>query len=682
MPEERKPNFLIGERSPYLQEHAYNPVSWYPWGDQALKKAKNDGKPIFLSIGYSTCHWCHQLAKESFEDEVTAAFMNKNFISIKVDREERPELDAYYMGAVQAMTGAGGWPLSVFLTPDLKPFYGGTYFPPEPRYGMPSFRQVLEFVTKVWKDSREEAVVKSEEIASALAVESPATDGVLTKELLDAGYSSLASQFDQQHGGFGGSPKFPLPLAIGFMLRYHFRTGNEVALLAATRTLDSMMAGGIRDHVGGGFHRYATDRVWLVPHFEKMLYDNALIAKAYVEGYLLTKDEGYAQVARETLSWILGEMRDPDGGFYSAQDADTPQGEGVYYTWTPDEVGAVLGRAGDSFCSTYGVTRNGNFEGRTILHLKDPDTMAKGDEKPRAESKEEITRWKRRLFQARIKRQRPATDRKVLTSWNGLAISALAQAAIALRKVEYLEGATRAADFILATNSREGRLLRRSIQGEAALDGTLEDYAFFVQGLLDLFEATSEPRWLEEAKRLNKVMVDTFLDQKGGGLFMAVGDVPGRLKEDYDGPTPSGNSVAVGNLILLSEITGDEGLRGVAEGVLKHFRAKMEEQPSGHAKMLSALDLMLGGMKQIVITAPDRKAAGTMLESLTTMFIPNKTTIVVTPENYEGLATMTPLLEGRRPGKSAIAYVCENFSCKLPARTPAELARQLSGKSG
>ena len=484
----RKPNFLIDEKSPYLQQHALNPVEWRPWGEEAFKKARNDGKPIFLSIGYSTCHWCHQLAHESFEDGAVAAIINKNFIPIKVDREERPELDAYYMKAVQAMTGGGGgWPLSVFLTPALKPFYGGTYFPPEPRYDMPSFRQVLEFVSKVWKDKKSEIMENAEQIAKAISDDLSRTGrSELSSKLLDDGYGELVSSFDPEHGGYGGSPKFPLPLSSAYLLRYHHRTGRELALRCVTKTLDQMMAGGIRDHVGGGFHRYSTDRVWLVPHFEKMLYDNAQLAKLYTETYQATGKQEYATTARETLAWMLGEMRHEDGGFYSAQDADTKEGEGIYYTWTPPEVRKVLGEMDAArFSEMFGVTSNGNFEGRSILHKTAPVSDGSVDERV-------IAKWKSKLYRERMKRPRPAIDTKVLTSWNGLAISALALAGIVMENDEYRAAAKDAAEFILERSVRDGRLLRRFAGGEAALEGTLEDYAFFVQGLLDLFEATGE----------------------------------------------------------------------------------------------------------------------------------------------------------------------------------------------
>ena len=527
----QKPNHLASEKSPYLLQHALNPVDWYPWSDEAKRKARNDGKPILLSVGYSTCHWCHQMRRESFEDPKTAAFINKNFIAIKVDREERPEVDAYYMGAVQAMTGSGGWPLTVFLTPDLKPFYGGTYYPPEPRYGMPSFTQVLEFASNLWKEKREEVRANTEQVLKRVAPEAGGGTGEIPKGALDEGYASLISAFDGEYGGFSRAPKFPLPATLSFMLRYHRRTGNELPMKAALKTLDKMMAGGIRDHVGGGFHRYSTDRVWLVPHFEKMLYDNALLAKVYAEAFQLTGRGEYAQVVRETLGWLRTEMKDEGGGFYSAQDADTLEGEGRYYTWTPEEIESALGdEEAEAFCRVYGVTRNGNYEGRNLLHLEQ-GPGATGPERMALEN------GRRTLYSERIRRPRPATDTKILTSWNGLAISAFAFAAAVLGDEGFRKDAADAAEFIQRTNAREGRLLRRYAGGEAGLEGTLEDYAFLVQGFLDLFEASAEPKWLKEAIRLTDVMIQDYEDRAGGGFYLSIAAEPASLKEAYEGPT-------------------------------------------------------------------------------------------------------------------------------------------------
>jgi len=669
--QEREPNHLASEKSPYLLEHVFNPVQWYPWGNEALAKAKNDNKPIFLSIGYSTCHWCHEMRKESFEDEKTAAFINKHFIPIKVDREERPEVDSYYMNAVQAMTGSGGWPLTVFLTPDLKPFYGGTYFPPEPRYGMPSFRQVLEFVAKVWKDKREEVVGEARRIAGALETEQETgKSGELSGDLLTSAYASLLSRYDRDHGGFGTAPKFPLPLSVSFMLRYHFRTGEELALTTAKKTLYAMAAGGIRDHVGGGFHRYATDRVWLVPHFEKMLYDNALLAKVYTDAYRLTKSQAYARVARETVGWLTKEMEAEEGGFYSAQDADTEEGEGVYYTWTPKEVEGVLGREkGEEFCRLYGVTNTGNFEeGRSILHLPESDDgIFEGPEDSL-----------KRLYEARVKRPRPLTDTKVLTSWNGLAISAFAAAGRAFRQGSYLKSADRAANFILKASFKEGRLLRSYAGGTAAIEGKLEDYAYFVQGLLDLFESTGSPDRLEQGLMLTDVMVRDFFDEGNGGFYMGRETVPARTKEGYDGPTPSGNSVAVMNLLRLSEFTGDGKLRKIAEKTLGYFRGALDDHPTEHAYMMAGLDSLVNGMKEVVIVGSDRRAADGMVDAIAQTYMPASVLLVADGENYQRLAKLTPLLQGREPKRGPVAYVCENFTCKVPARSVQELMNQLS----
>jgi len=671
------PNHLESEKSPYLQEHVLNPVDWYPWSDEAKRKARNDGKPILLSVGYSTCHWCHRMREESFEDGKTAAYINKNFVPIKVDREERPEVDAYYMGAVQAMTGSGGWPLTVFLTPDLKPFYGGTYYPPEPRYGMPSFMQVLEFVSNLWKEKKDEVRANTELVLRAMSPEPVGgSRGEVTRAILDEGSASLISTFDEDYGGFGRAPKFPLPATLSFMLRHYHRSGEELAKRAVLKTLDQMVAGGIRDHVGGGFHRYSTDRVWLVPHFEKMLYDNALLAKVYAEAFQLTGLEAYAQVVRETLGWMKREMTDAGGGFYSAQDADTSEGEGRYYTWTPEEIETALG-GGDAktFCRFYGVTRNGNFEGRSLLHLE-PGLN------PSPQERVSLAKAKQALYSERLKRPRPATDTKVLTSWNGLAISALTTASGAFGDEDLQRDAFKAADFVLKTNSKGASLLRRYAGGEAALEGTLEDYAFFVQGLIDLFEASSEPRWLKEAERLTEVMIEGFEDKAEGAFYLSLVPEPTRLKEGYDGPIPSGNSVAALNLVRLAELTGEEKFRKSAERTISSFSRELQVNPSGHTTMLSAFDLLLNGAREVVITAPTARAAVEMKSEVFRRYIPDKVVVVATHSTFDELSRMSRLLEGRRPGARARAFVCQNFACKLPADSAEALREQLSPARG
>ena len=668
--EQRRENRLAKEKSPYLLEHAHNPVDWWPWCKEALAKAKNDGKPIFLSIGYSTCHWCHVMAKESFDDERTAAFINKNFIPIKVDREERPEVDAYYMRAVQAMTGGGGWPLSAFLTPDLKPFYGGTYFPPEPRQWMPSFMQVLQFAANLWKDKRGEVTANSDEVAKAVLDREGKGRAEPIKGALDECYAGLIAGFDASRGGFGTAPKFPLPLTLGFLLRYHFRTGKQLAKASALKTLDEMMAGGIRDHLGGGFHRYSTDRAWLVPHFEKMLYDNALLARVYAEAYQLTRKQDYADVARETLWWVVREMRSPEGGFYSAQDADTVAGEGVFYSWTPEEVVRFAGEVdGEAFNALYGVTRTGNFEGRSLLHLDPGKTPSKVEVAAAA-------RARRVLYARRLERPRPKTDTKVLTSWNGLAISALAFCGRVLHDSAFVEEAAKAADFVMDKLSEGGRLLRRYADGEAALPGTLEDYAFFVQGLLDLFEATGDPERLRDAIRLAETMLE-FEDRESGGLYMTLEEEPARLKESYDGPTPSGNSVAALDLARLADLTGREDFREASERILREFGTELSENPTAHACMLTALDLLVNGMREVVIAAGGPSSAMPFIDAAYGVFNPDRALVVGTEASYPALSKLTPLLEGRKPGARPLAYVCSHNVCELPADSAEALAAQL-----
>ena len=565
--------------------------------------------------------------------------------------------------------------MSVFLTPDLKPFYGGTYFPPEPRYGMPSFMQVLEFVSKLWRDSHEEVVANTQQVQKALSEQTaPRGSGELKKEVLDEGYAELVSSFDSAHGGFGGAPKFPLPNSLGFLLRYHFRTGKELALSSVLKTLDEMMAGGIRDHVGGGFHRYSTDRLWLVPHFEKMLYDNALLAKVYAEAYQLTGKEEYAEVVHETIGWLQREMKDPLGGFYSAQDADTEQGEGFYYSWTPEDVVKSLGEEqGAAFNRKYGVTATGNFDGRSLLHLEPGASSSK-------EERAGLSRSREALYSARTKRPRPATDDKILTSWNGLAISALAFAGVVLKEPESVRDAAGAASFILERCTKDGRLLRRYAGGEAALPGTLEDYAFFVQGLLDLFEADPDPRWLAESVRLADIMVKDFEDKDQGGFYLTVEAEPVRLKESYDGPTPSGNSVAALDLIRLAELTGVRDYRRGAERTVSFFKGDIERRPSAHACILEAVDLAFNGVREVVITAPDAAGTGPMREALFRSFVPDRVLLTVTNPTFPALAKLSGLLEGREPRNKPRGYVCQNFVCKVPADTTAVLASQLAGR--
>ncbi|HUI85995.1 MAG TPA: thioredoxin domain-containing protein [Nitrososphaerales archaeon] len=677
----RRPNHLIHEKSPYLQEHAYNPVDWYPFGNEAIAKAKAESKPILLSIGYSSCHWCLVLARESFEDAKTAAMINENFVAIKVDREERPELDDFYMAAVQSMAGQGGWPLNVFLTPDLKPFFGGTYFPPEPREGMPSFMQVLEFVIKAWKEKRSDVVQTASQIMDALRLNYQKTSsGEVPASVLEAGYATLVSAFDPEHGGYGAAPKFPAALTMGFLLRFYHRTRKELALRSVVKTLEEMAAGGIRDHVGGGFHRYSTDRLWLVPHFEKMLYDNALLARLYLEAYQTTHDETMVPPAADALSWMLVEMRDGEGGFYASQSADSAEGEGSYYTWTPEEVTEVLGQQdAETFCYLYGVTRHGNFEShRSILHAAhSPDDAALRLAITHSELSTKIEKWKAELYRARLKRPRPPTDKKVLTSWNGLAVSAFAKAGRVLGDQRYLDAAGGAAAFVLNHLVKDGVLLRRYIDGESAMPGTLEDYAFFAQGLIDLFEADGDPKWLEEAVALQQRTLELFRDAEDGAYFLTTESVPARIKVGYDGSTPSGNSVAITNALRISELTGNAELKAKAQESLKAFHESMEEQPSSLANMLTALDLAVNGMKEVVVTGTDGGSVAAMVREFDGHFVPEAVLVTATPARWAALSLLTPLLEGRDPAKPATVYICENNACRRPVDTPEDLRRAL-----
>jgi len=677
----KKPNRLINEKSPYLLEHAFNPVDWHAWGEDAFREAKAGDKPIFLSIGYSTCHWCHVMAHESFEDQKTAAILNEKFVPIKVDREERPDLDEVYMKAVTTLTGSGGWPLSVFLTPDLKPFYGGTYFPPVPRHGLPGFPEVLNFIADTWKSKRAEVVKSSDEITKAIS-EAYALKGeeALSKVLLDNAYAVVLSAHDSQFGGFGRPPKFPLPSYLGFLLRYNARTGKGSALGPVMKTLDAMADGGIHDHLAGGFHRYSTDRYWLVPHFEKMLYDNALLARVYADAYRATRVERYAWTARDTLGWILDEMTSPEGGFFSAQDADTAEGEGYYYTWTPSEVLDVLGKEdGAVFCEHYGVSPEGNFEGgRSILSVtKSAERTASKLGLTADEVEKALRKGQSALLEARRRRNRPRVDDKVLASWNGLAISGFACAYQALQDERYLAAAARSADFILATLVKKGRspmLQRRYRDGDVAIEGNLEDYSFLVAGLLDLYEATFEKRWMSSSIMLAEEMVSVFWDPVDGGFFMTP---PGReivaIKEGYDGPTPSGNSVAALDLLRLAEFTGNQDFREMAETTLKLFAGAMESTPTGYLEMLAAVDFSFGSKEIVVAGGWGPAEANAMVREIQTRYLPTKVLALA-----DGDPAMAQLIEGKASIKGMpTVYVCENFACKAPVTDIVALRREL-----
>jgi uncharacterized protein YyaL (SSP411 family) len=669
------PNRLIHESSLYLRQHARNPVDWYPWGPEALARARDLDRPIFLSIGYSACHWCHVMEHESFEDEATAELLNRHFVPIKVDREERPDLDTIYMTALQAMTQeGGGWPLSVWLTPDLHPFYAGTYFPPSNRYGRPGFRTLLEAIAEAWKTRRDDITQQSAEVVRFLNQNQPAGGArELRPELLSNSARALQRIFDPRYGGFGRAPKFPHPMEIRLLLRVWKRFGDDTALHMVRHTLDRMAAGGIYDQMGGGFHRYSTDERWLVPHFEKMLYDNALLASAYVEAWQATGDPEYRRVASETLDYVLREMTDPAGAFYSTQDADCEGEEGKFYVWTRAEVEGVLG-AEDArlFFAAYDITDAGNWEGHNIPNR--PRTwpeVARSLGVPEDELRRRCREMADRLYQARAKRVWPGRDEKVLTAWNGLMIAAFAQAGAAFDEPRYIAAAVRAADFVLANLRRpDGRLFRTTAVGSAPkLDAYLEDYAYLIEALTRLYEATFEAKWVESAVGLADLMVRDFHDVANGGFFYtAIGHEPliTRTKDSHDGSTPSGNAMAATALLRLSAFTGRHDFRDLGDKTLNSFAGLMAEAPAASGQMLNALDFSLGPAKEIaVIGRSDGEPVRSVLGAIRRRFLPNAIVAAHDPGSGPPPASI-PLLHDRPALGDVTTYVCENFTCQQP----------------
>ncbi|RME61311.1 MAG: thioredoxin domain-containing protein [Caldilineae bacterium] len=676
-------NRLIHETSPYLLQHAHNPVDWHPWGEEALQKAQAEDKPIFLSIGYSACHWCHVMERESFEDEATARLMNELFINIKVDREERPDLDAIYMDAVQAMTGTGGWPMSVFLTPDGRPFYGGTYFPPTPRHGLPSFQQVLLAVADAYAKRRGDLEQQAERLTAALARSGTiqAQNADLSTALLDRAIQQLGHYFDEHHGGFGSQPKFPQPMSLDFALREHARTGNLDALYMVEFTLEKMAAGGIYDHLGGGFHRYSVDAIWLTPHFEKMLYDNAQLLRTYLNAWRVTGRPLFCQVVEETVDYVLREMTAPAGGFYSTQDADSEGEEGKFFVWTPAEIEAALGQEDAAlFNRAFGVTAMGNFEGKNILHrVASTEELARDFELAPAEVEERLTALRRKLFTVRAERVPPARDEKVLTEWNGLMIHALAEVGVALERQDALDAAVRAAHFVLEHMSQEdGRLLRSYKDGQARFNAYLEDYASMVRALIALYESTFEMRWLAEAIRLAKLMIAQFGDPQQGGFFQTGVDHEAlvvRRKDFIDNATPSGNSLAADALLRLAVLTGNDEYRQQAIRIFQLMAAAMEQQPTGFGRLLCALSAYLQPSREVVIVGePEAPATQALLREVWSRYLPTTTLALKRPqeETYFPLFAARTLVEGR-----PTAYVCENYTCRLPVTEPEALAALL-----
>jgi uncharacterized protein len=650
-------NRLARETSPYLLQHKDNPVDWYPWGEEALARARAEDRPILLSIGYSACHWCHVMERESFEDENTARLMNELFVCVKLDREERPDLDSIYMEACQAMTGSGGWPLNVFLTPEHVPFYAGTYFPPQPRMGMPSWRQVIEAVAHAWQEKKDDIREGGARIAERLrggALLAPSDEPMSAQEL-DAAVEALAGQFDAAHGGFGGAPKFPPASALEFLLRR-----GELNMTA--QTLRAMASGGMYDQIGGGFARYSVDALWLVPHFEKMLYDNALLARVYLHGWQAIGDDLFCEVVEETLDWALREMRAPEGGFYSALDADSEGVEGKFYVWSVEEMRATLEGEpdADEAVAWFGATDRGNFEGRNIP-VRGPGTP------------ERLGDWRGRLYTARAQRVWPGLDDKRLTAWNALMISALAEAGAVLERPDYIEAAVGCAEFLLGSvRDGEGRLLRTWKDKQAKLNAYLEDHAFLVEALITLYEATFDPRWFAEARALADTMIERFADEENGGFFETSSDheqLLSRRKDLEDHPIPSGNSSAAYGLLRLAALTGEAGYEDRAVGVLRLLHELAVTHPQAFGHLLQALDFHLAPVQEVALVGEDTGALARVVRG---RFRPH---LVLAG----GAADGVPLLQDRPPvdGRPA-AYVCERFACQAPVTEPEDLERLLS----
>ena len=713
-------NRLAGERSPYLLQHAGNPVEWYPWGDEALSRARAEDKPIFLSIGYSTCHWCHVMEHESFENPAIAALLNADFISIKVDREERPDVDRVYMAFVQATTGAGGWPMTVFLTPDLKPFYGGTYFPPSSRWGRPGFADLLTELARVWKHDRARVDQAAAELFDRLRLVTASgrrpsgETGVAGTEALDAGIEQFQMAFDTRRGGVGDAPKFPRPSELLFLLREHARraaggSGAQAPRLMAVETLRAMALGGMRDHIGGGFHRYSVDGDWRVPHFEKMLYDQAQLVLAYLEAGQATRDRFFAGVAEDTLEYVLRDMTGPGGGFYSAEDADSVppeeagspaarKTEGAFYIWSDAEIGALLGDDAAIARRRFGIEPGGNaphdpqgeFTGRNLLYTAQTiEDIAIRSGKTSDTVMAALGRIRRILFDARAARPRPHLDDKILTAWNGLMIAALARAARVLpdsaAAPTYLAAARTAAGFIRATlwRERDGRLLRRYRDGEAAIDGYAEDYAYLIFGLLELFQADGDPEWLDWAASLQTTQDERFWDAGDAGWFSTSGDDPTvllRLKEDSDGAEPAASSVSVLNVLTLAHLTGAPGALEKAERTLARLGPRIGSAARAVPMMMCALSAWHAGLSQVVIVGPAHsERTRTLRAALARHYLPFAIEVPVEPgPAQDALAERLPFIGAMTPGAGAAAYVCRDFTCHQPVSEPDALERELT----
>ncbi|MFN4260433.1 MAG: thioredoxin domain-containing protein [Gemmataceae bacterium] len=680
-------NRLIHESSPYLRQHAHNPVDWFPWGSEALQQARRLDRPIFLSIGYAACHWCHVMEHESFEHPDIARVLNAHFINIKVDREERPDLDHIYMTAVQLLTGQGGWPMSVFLTPDLKPFYGGTYFPPDDRYGRPGFLRLITFLAEAWRERRAELLDHSQKLTAHLCDVShfQPQPNDLEPRLLRQTVTMLRRAYDSVHGGFGTAPKFPHPIELRLLLRVGKRFGDEAALAMTRHTLDRMAQGGIYDHLGGGFHRYSTDSRWLVPHFEKMLYDNALLSIAYLEAYQVTEEPFYRQVVEETLAYVLREMTSPDGAFYSTQDADSEGVEGKFYVWSETEIHDVLGKELASlFCDVYDVTAEGNWEGHNILNRSKTDEQhARLLHLDVAELRQRLAEARRRLLEVRGRRVWPGLDDKILTSWNALLIAALAQAGPVLEQPRYTEAASRAAAFVLERmRTADGRLLRVCGAGGAAkLNAYLEDYAYFIDSLVSLYEATFVPRWLQAALDLAEIMVDQFWDADEGGFFYTPREHEQlilRVKDMHDSSIPSSNGMAVMGLLRLAKLTGRLDLLEKAEATLRGCAGLMASSPLAAGQMLMALDFHLGPVREFAVVGDaDAEETREALRLIRAGFQPHKV-LALKSGDHADADELLPLLAGKTSAGPVTTYICQNFTCQEPVVGVAALRAALA----
>jgi len=681
------PNRLIDETSPYLLQHANNPVEWYPWGEEALSRARDEDKPILLSIGYSACHWCHVMERESFENDAIAEIMNRHFVNIKVDREERPDLDAVYMEAVQMLTGSGGWPMTVFLTPDCKPFYGGTYFPPVDRHNMPGFPRLLETVAQAYRNSHSEIQRVTGQLTEQMGrtANMPRGAGALDESILHNAYNQLATNFDYQNGGVGSAPKFPQAMTLEILLRYYAHGHNDRARSMLDMTLEKMARGGIYDQIAGGFHRYSTDTYWLVPHFEKMLYDNALLARLYLHSWLATGRALYRRITEETLDYVLREMTGEHGGFFSATDADSEGEEGKFFVWSPGEIEAVLGSEEAAlFNAFFGVSQRGNFEGKNILNIsvKAAD-FAERQGIPLERLVDVINRGKEALRLAREEREHPLLDDKALASWNGLMLRAFAEAGAALGRQDYLDAAARNAAFLLEKLRPEGRLLRSYRGGQAKLPGFLEDYSFVADGLLSLYEATFDRRWLDSAVELTDEMISQFWDEPQA-CFYDTGRIHEELvvrpRDVFDNAQPCGGSVASDMLLRLSVVTGNEDYAAKAVAPLRSLAELMGRAPAGTGRWIAALDFYLSTPKEVaVIGPPDDPATSSLLREVNGRYIANRVVVGASGQD-SAAASGLPLLEGRGmvDGKPT-AYVCENYACQLPVTDAESLAAQLAG---